>query len=348
MALHGPYGGYLQQVTKDYFSYDGLRGTHNSVLSDMSPELQEQAQPWLRDTVSWPPLLGELNRATLGAWGNYLGDMNRGQIADNDTRREVAVASTLTMGLLGAMDGTVRGTKDRTPSAASGFYENVFRSLAYNENLEPDDRLVPGNQLAAYGLARHMHDRLGFGRNPALGLAVAEDVGLIADATNRQLTLPSDSVGAFQQVAADLGEATASWALRYTELGDLDRPFANPEGRLAAEALGRLGGLLRHGTQLEAALRDHMPTYATATFVRKGIGTEALSEIDEMRADLASDAIKAGQDALRTGNRLQRGIFKMATRLLYIREMFMPSSVSQHHLEKVIKGDPYWQRAFGS
>jgi hypothetical protein len=292
--------------------------------------------------------LGELNRATLGAWGNYLGDMNRGQIVDNDMRREVAVASTLTMGLLGAMDGTVRGTKDRSPSAASGFYENVFRSLAHDEDLEADDRLVPGNQLSAFGLARHMHGRLGFNRNPALGQAVAEDLGVMAEAINQQLTLPAGDIVSFEQVAAGLGEATASWALRYTELGDPDRPFSNPEGRLAAEALGRLGGYLRHGTQIEAALRDHMPTYATATLVRKGLGTEALSEIDEMRADLASDAIKAGQAALRTGNHLQRGIFKMATRLLYLREMFMPSSVSQRHLEKVVEHDPYWQQAFNS
>lgn len=180
-----PYGGYLEQVTKDYFTQEGLRSTHNSVLTDMPGDLAEQVKPWLADTVAWPPLLGELGRATLGAWGNYLGDTyNRGEIVDNDIRRKTATASTLTMGLLGVTNDIVR-TRHRNPESVVQFFDKLGNALQGSAIDSVDTGLKISTQLTAFDLARYMSWRLGLANTP-LGEAIGKDVEAIKEASERQ------------------------------------------------------------------------------------------------------------------------------------------------------------------
>lgn len=143
-------------------------------------------------------------------------------------------------------------------------------------------------------------------------------------------------------VAGELGKATASWALRYTELHP-SQTGDYPEGRIAAEALGKVGGYLRHGSQVYAAVRDTVPTYATAVLLNHGGATSAaFREIGQIRDDLASAAVREGRAALEPNNERQQGIFKMATHLLRIKEAALARRGSARVIDNILSRDPFW------
>jgi hypothetical protein len=350
-----PYAGYLEQVTIDYFTHGqdaGLRGTHNQVLAEMPPALQAQVQPQLHDTaplpgILTPPLLRELNRATLGSWGNYLGDLNnRGDIAPVAVRREVAVRTTLTMGLLGTADTVLRGSMDmRTPESVAGFHEALQTSLLTGQQAPPVPGMAGEEQLAALGLAAYMHTRLGL-YHPLREHAATTDMKSLAGATVRQVSGDPRDVEALVAVAADLGEVTAVMALRHTELFDPNTQRADISGRLAVKALGRIGGYVNHGSQILSAVRDRLPTYATAILLQAGGATSAaLWEIRDAQRQLTRAAEREGRAQLQPGNEKQRGIFDMAVHLLKIKERVLAKRGSQRQIDKAMNADPFWQSA---
>lgn len=339
---HGPYGGYLQQVTRDYFLDAGLRQTHTAV-DGLPLTLRDQVAPWFPDLVPWPPLLAELPAATLGAWGNYLGDIYNGGAVDNspegvDRRREVAVASTLTMGLLRVVDSAlVRPNPDADTTV--GFMDKLGLSLQRGTGKSYE--LPKGAGRVAVDLAEYMHGRLGLA-NPLRGGAIADDLRLMSTAFERQDRLEHTDISGLIGAAGDLGEAAASWVLRYTEFRDADNPGDNIDGRITAQGLGRLGGYLRHGTNIEAAVRTRRPTYATAILLRRGgATTAALRGVAELRENLAQEAITMGAERLEPGNRRQQGIFRMAVRLLRIREVGMRRP-SPRRIDNLLNSDPFW------
>lgn len=344
------YGGYLRQDIQDYFFQDGLRPTHNGVLEGMDPALRGQVQPYFRDLVPWPPILAELPRATQNAWGTYLEDLyNQGQIADTSTRRETATYSGLTVGMLAAIDTTVSsGSRDRRVGAVKQFYESVQGSLM---GLEAPTELAQGlaekPQIAAVGLAGHIRTRF-FTDNNLLRDAVVHDVGSLAEATQSQLrsqasfesghtksaALKSSLVG----VAEKFGGITASIVLRRTELRDPQNPRDYPEGRIAAEALGKVGGYWRHSRDIPGAFRSRRLTYAAAIILRHGGATSAaLQEITAVRDDSISTAVRQGRVALEPGNTAQQGIFNMALHLLHIKAGVLASRGSRRQID-------YWMR----
>ena len=354
-AARGPYGGYLEQVTIDYFwngANAGLRGTHTQVLTDMPPPLQRQVQPWLHDTipipgVPTPPLMRQLNCGTLGAWGNYIGDAyNGGEIAPVQQRREVAIRSTLTMGFLGAVDSAVReSAATRTDAGVAAFYRGVQGALVSGDLIYPVADLAEGPQMAALSLAQYMHYRLGVAHPNRQGV-MASDLSQLISASDQQLHLPHNDIEGFIGVARTLGEATAWMALRHTELANPNEPRHETRGRHIALALGRIGGFINHGSQVLAAVKDHMPTYATAILVDAGgASARALQAVDERRQDLVSEAVREGREALEPGNRRQAGIFRMAVRLLGIKEHSFATRGKQEDIDKALQTDPFWNPA---
>jgi hypothetical protein len=351
MTELNPYGGYLAQVTHDYFYDMALRGTHNAVIGEMPPELRAQTEPWLHDTipipgVPTPPLMRELNRATLGAWGNYIGDLySRGRIAPVEHRREVAIRSTLTMCLLGTADSAVRQREVDARNPAQGvrnFHRSLSTVLLDGEAVTPVDGLAIEPQVVAFNLAQYMHGRLGMAHSNRSAAARA-DMSFVTAAVDRQLTLPLTDVESFVAVARDLGEAAAWMALRHTELANPDEPRRDQRGRNIALALGRIGGYINHGSQLMGAIADHMPTYATAILLREGGASgAALKAIDERRRDLVNTAVKAGRAALEPGNRPQEGIFRMAVRLLDVKERIFARRGNPRKIDQALSADPYW------
>jgi hypothetical protein len=350
-----PYAGYLEQVTIDYFTHGqdaGLRGTHNQVLTEMPPDLQVQVQPQLHDTaplpgILTPPLLRELNRATLGSWSNYQGDLyNRGEIAPVSVRRQVAVRGTLTMGLLGAVDAAVRESRDtRTPERVNQLHGAVQRGLLTGEHTDPVPGLAQDEQIAAIGLASYMHIKLGL-RHPMRQAAAKSDMSALMGASRRQMAVSPRDTEALVVVAADIGRVTASLALRHTELHDPYNPRTYAEGRFAGEALGVIGGFVNHGSQILSAVRDRLPTYATAIILQHGGATgPALREVAQHQRELVDTAEREGRTHLEKGNEKQRGIFDMAVHLLKIKERILAKRGSQRQIDKAMNADPFWQSA---
>ncbi|HSX35638.1 MAG TPA: hypothetical protein VLH84_01750 [Patescibacteria group bacterium] len=355
----GPYGGCLPRVTVDYFSYRfGIRGSHNAVFDGMDPQLQADMQPWLGDYVPLPALpdrprrlLGELRRATLGAWGDaYIGGIATGDVrlsraerrADRAVRSERAVCSTLTMAMLGAAETALRdpnGERGRTPESVAGFNDRLSRALLGDLQPAQDDSV-------AVRLAAFMHGRFELDTNLPLASAMGRDLGTIAHYNAIQFGEARNDPDIMVGVAERYGRITASLALNQVVFGQpgLER-HVDRRARTACEELGRLGGILRHGTNVPYALEQHLPTYATAILVQHGgPSDEALRTIQETRDDQAHDAISTGREFLRGGSRKQRGTYAMAVRLLDIKEGRMPDSGSREQIEALLQ-DPYWSEA---
>jgi hypothetical protein len=353
MSSSGPYEGYLGRVTRDYFVATdfmygtGLRETHNAVLTEMPVQLQQQVQPLLADTRPLgpltPPIVQQFNRARLGAWGNYLGDMQRrGELAPIEQRREVAIGSSLIMGMLGGVDTVVRDGVAKTPRAVSDFHGALQGAVLLGEEARPTELLALQPQIDALALGRYMHERLGLD-NPVRRGAFARDLYTIAAATDEQLTASRNNVESFIHAAAELGTSAASLVLHLTELRDTRKPAISERGREAALALGKLGVWLRHGTQILPALKDRMPTYATAILVRDGgVTTASLREIQETRKALADTAAREGREALRRASDQQKGIFKMAVDLLRLTEVTLPRRGSRRAIDRALQADSFW------
>jgi hypothetical protein len=329
---HGPYGGYLAQVTHDYFAAGGLRPSHDAVFAGMDPSAAEVAREYMPDLRPFgnatPALLAELPRATLGAWGNYLGDLYRGDIAPVEARREVAVRTTLTMGMLAAAEDTLRQTPGaRTAEQTDALYSSLHVALI--------DGKVPLNSVVKFDvgphtpmwiLGMHLHSRARL-ENPLDEVrreAFAGDIWALAEATKRRFALPQIAAQEMLGVAMKMGRVTATMALRHTTMpalrDEVTAPPLNLPGEKAALMLGKIGGVIAHGDHAEAAFRGNMPTYATATIKSGGGPTKsALEAVTQNRKDTVNDLRKKGLEMLGDGTEQQRGIFRMAVRLLETR-----------------------------
>jgi len=350
IAAVTPYAGYFGDVFGDYFYHNGLRGTHNAVFEGMTPGVQQTVQPYMPDHKPLgnltPPLLQELNRATLGAWSNYLGDMylGGGRVASTEARRQVALGSTLIMGMLAADEATWRQSPDaRDATNVTLFYASVRGQLA-GENTRFMQRpgLAGEPRRATQLLAKQVRRRI-IGDNEDQKEALVSSLHGFADARHVQFTTGRGEIGHMLNMAFDLGEVTARAALSLTtsrpEIKDAPPREA---AEVAAVALGKLGAILTHGTHVATDFRDRMPTYATA-IVMNGYGPtkKALATIREHREEYALGLVHEGRVALKDGTPQQRRIFDMAVRLLRIRQM-RGGIGSTEVIKESMRNDPYW------
>lgn len=357
IAAATPYGGYLGQVTGDYFFAKGLRGTHDAVFNGMDGATKLAVQPYMHD-LQVPETVGnllpsracelleELHRATLGAWGNYVGDMYNGggRVASTEARREVAVGSTLIMAMLEADNMTwARSHADAHGAAdVANFYDSMRGAITGdNKQIVDGDKFAYGPYKAMQVLAQQVNTRV-IGRDQSRKEATAAHVDELADARRRQFEAGWNSAGELLGVALDLGSITAKLGLELTTLRpEVKAAPPNLEAEAAAIALGKIGAVLTHGTHVDAAFRDHMPTYATATIISEGGATKAAMErIRQTREESVHSLVAEGKEALRDGTRQQRGIFRMAVRLLRTRQAHGGTG-SPAAIERQMRG-PYW------
>ena len=366
---HGPYNGYLAQVTVDYFTQTppdaeqqhGLRDTHDAVFEGMSPELRQAVAPYMNDIVPWPPLLGELKRATFGAWGNYVGDQyelaRRGEIPATEDRREMAVRSTLTMGFLSVTEAAL-GDRDpaRSTDEVAGFFAKVTHSLMTGEVdatailPEVDADVRASHETVAQHLAAFMYRRFGLREHHRLRITLGSDMDKLAALTETQLTTPPTDEATFLDVARGLGTTSAALVLRHAQMRYRARETDDLDETVAFD-LGALGGYLRHGTNIVGTLRAHLPTYATAILAKHGGATKAaLAEIRALRNEKAGESERYLKelDVLDRSSARRRGIVTMARHLLWIKEGFLRRRGTARQINQVLRTDPFWQEWMAS
>ncbi len=351
-------------MSKDYFlpeKWGGLRGSHNDLYGIpgtdevMDPELRQAMQPWFRNTVPFPALLSEFGRAMLGAWGNYLGDIyNAGDQAPQTQRREIAVRSTLTMGLAGVLDAASRDYAATSENAiatgdrAEELYSGVRYLLANGSQDEPYEvvRSTP-LQRTAFDLAAYLHKRFDLANNQPLKASLDFDLVDIARAVDRQYSLGHIAPRIEDQrlaVASELGRGAALLVLDHTYAWDPENPGNYEKGQEAAERLGNIGGVLRHGSGLLGQVEGRVPTYATSILLAHGGATKAaLHEIDTARDDMVQLLATQGRLALESGTDRQRGIYNMAVRLLKIKERSVVRDGARRKIDTALNADSFWR-----
>jgi hypothetical protein len=198
--------------------------------------------------------------------------------------------------------------------------------------------------MATQLLAEQVHTRVVAG-NEERQTALVEQVHALAGVRREQFANRRGEIGGMLITALNLGEVTARMALGLTTLRpEVKAAPASNEGEAAAIALGKIGAIITHGTGVDAAFRDRMPTYATATVMNEyGPTKAAINSINEHRAEYVDMLVNEGRAALKDGTRQQQGIFRMAVRLLKIRQG-QRGIGSTDAIKRYMKEDPYWNR----